>query len=183
MQTTFVVFIGISLDGFIARLDGAIDWLNEANQLVPSGEDCGYAAFMVAADALLMGRKTFEKAMSFDEWPYGDKPVYVFSNMLKELPASAPASAALVGGSTTEVAARLTGKGHRRIYLDGGKTIQSFLRDGLVSKITITTVPVLIGSGLPLFGPLKQDLKLKHLCTYAYPFGFVQSKYAVQTSV
>jgi dihydrofolate reductase len=176
---TLAVFVGTSLDGFIARTDGNIDWLHEANLLVPAGQDCGFSAFMASVDALLIGRKTFDVASSFDKWPYGETPVYVLSRTLKSLPSTAPSSVALISGTPDEVVALLGTKGHKKVYLDGGETTQLFLAAGLVSEITLTTLPVLIGSGRRIFGPLPNDLKLKHIGTEAYPFGFVQSRYAV----
>jgi dihydrofolate reductase len=179
MSPVFAAFIATSLDGFIARQDGSIDWLDEANALVPAAEDCGYEAFMSTVDGLVMGRRTFEQVLSFEHWPYGETPVYVLSRTLSELPKTVPASARLVRGSPAEVASMLSGHGHRRLYLDGGVTIQHFLAAGLVTELTVTTIPVLIGSGRALFGPLARDVRLRHLATRAYPFGFVQSRYAV----
>jgi dihydrofolate reductase len=179
MSPIFAVFIATSLDGFIARQDGSIDWLDRANALVPQAEDCGYEEFMSTVDGLVMGRGTFEQVLAFEQWPYGDTPVYVLSRTLDKLPETVPSSARLVSGSPSEVASMLASHGHRRLYLDGGVTIQRFLAAGLVAELTVTTVPVLIGRGRPLFGPLTHDVRLRHLATRAYPFGFVQSRYAV----
>jgi dihydrofolate reductase len=179
MLPSFAVFVGISLDGFISRADGDIAWLHEANRLVPPGEDCGFAAFMASVDALLIGRKTFDHAAGFETWPFGEKPVYVLSRTLQSLPASVPRTVILISGTPDEVTAQLGAKGHRKVYLDGGETTQAFLAAGLVSEITLTTIPVLIGSGRRIFGALPADVKLTHLSTHAYAFGFVQSRYAV----
>lgn len=177
---TCSVFIATSLDGFIARPDGNIDWLEAANQRVPLGEDCGYADQMASVDALVMGRATFEKVLGFPDWPYGNTPVYVLSRTLTTLPGHLPTSVVLCNaGSPAEVVALARSRGHERLYVDGGQTIQGFLAAGLIDTLTLTTIPVLLGQGLRLFGPLTQDVALTHLATLAYPFGFVQSRYAV----
>lgn len=172
------VFIATSLDGFIAGPDGAIDWL-PAPESDP-GETYGYDAFMASVDGLVMGRNTFEKALTFGAWPYS-KPVIVMSRTLD--PASLPEGLA----GKVEVSAlspdalmdALARRGWRRVYVDGGRVIQSFLRAGLITDMTVTRVPVLLGAGLPLFGPLDGDIKLRHAETRAYPSGLVQSRYVI----
>lgn len=173
------VFIATSLDGYIARNDGSIDWLEAVNALVPLGEDCGYAAFMSSVDALVMGSGTFEKVVSFSEWPYGEKPVWVVSNTLNRLPAHLPSQVQLVRGTPNEIASMAKQSGYKRLYIDGGRLIQSFLREGLMTELTITTIPVLLGSGRALFGPLDSDVKLELVSSRSFPFGFVQSTYCV----
>ncbi|MGL4576567.1 MAG: dihydrofolate reductase family protein [Burkholderiaceae bacterium] len=176
---TSCVFIATSLDGYIARLDGSIDWLDHANTVVPPGEDFGYAQFMADVDALVMGRNSFEQVLSFDPWPYADKPVIVLSTQWSVLPAGAPATATLSCESPAQLLTRLAAQGMRRVYVDGGVTIQRFLAAGLVEEMTITQIPVLLGAGRPLFGLLPADVWLEHVATHAYPFGFVQSTYRV----
>ncbi len=173
------VFIATSLDGFIARADGRIDWLDEANAVVPAGEDCGYSAFMSGVDALVMGRHTFELARSFAEWPYGATPVIVLSRRLAALPPGLPGTVRLVKAAPEALVAQLSAEGMRHLYIDGGVTIQRFLAAGLIDEVTITRIPVLLGAGRPLFGPLARDLRLEHLATRAFAFGFVQSRYRV----
>jgi dihydrofolate reductase len=172
------VFIATSLDGFISRTDGSIDWLDQANTRVPKGEDCGYEEFMSTVDALVMGRHTFELAKSFSEWPYGQTPVFVLSRM-NSLPGDVPNTVHLSNEVPATLVARLSAQGMRHLYIDGGLTIQRFLFDALIDEVTITKIPVLIGSGRPLFGPLSQDVRLEHISTRAFDFGFVQSKYRV----
>lgn len=176
---TCSVFIATSLDGFISRTDGSIDWLDEANRRVPPGEDCGYGQFMSTVDALVMGRHTFELARSFGEWPYGQTPVVVLSSRLASLPHGVPGTVSLSHEAPRALVERLSQQGMKRLYVDGGVTIQRFLSDGLIDDITITRIPVLLGAGRPLFGPLAQDVRLEHLSTRTYDFGFVQSKYRV----
>jgi dihydrofolate reductase len=168
------VFIATSLDGFIAREDGALDWLPD-----DGGEPHGYDEFMASVDALVMGRKTYETVLSFGSWPYGGKPVIVLSRTLSALAAPEGAVCRLMAGSPLEVASRLADLGHRHVYVDGGATIQGFLQAGLIQRLIITRVPVLLGTGIPLFGPLTRDLCFEHVATRAYPSGLVQSEYRI----
>jgi len=167
------VFIGTSLDGFIARLNGAFDFLPPGG-----GEPHGYDEFMATVDALVMGRKSFESILAFDKWPYGEKPVFVLST--KPL-GTAPVGALVerMSGAPAEIVSQLTARGIRHIYVDGGITIQRFLNAGLIQRLIITRVPVLIGSGIPLFGAVPSDILLKHVGTRQYASGLVQSEYVV----
>jgi dihydrofolate reductase len=173
------VFIATSLDGFIARSDGRIDWLDEANRLIPPGEDCGFASFFASVDALVMGRATFETLLKFPEWPYESKPLYVLSNTLTTLPPGTPGTVRLLAPNPEEVVRFCATQGHKHLYIDGGRTIQGFLSAGLIDELTITVIPVLLGEGIPLFTKLHADVHLRHISTQAYPFGFVQNRYAV----
>lgn len=181
MSISSSVFIATSLDGYIARDDGSIDWLERANAAVPEGEDCGYHAFMASVDVLVMGRNTFEKVLSFDGWPYGAKPVVVLSRSQVSLPASLPETVSVSSEHPQLLVKRLESGGAQHLYVDGGMVIQSFLRAGLITNITVTVVPVLLGSGRRLFGPLDQEIELIHVATKAYDFGFVQTTYRVVT--
>jgi dihydrofolate reductase len=173
-------FIATSLDGYISRPDGRIDWLIEANQLIPSEEDCGFAEYMSSIDAIVMGRNSFEQVLKFDEWLYGTTHVYVLSRTLHELPSGSPDTTSLLNCSPIDLATLAFQQGHQTLYIDGGVTIQSFLSAGLLSEITITVIPVLLGEGRPLFGKLPgADLKLKLESSKSYPFGFVQNRYVV----
>jgi len=175
-MTTGHVFIATSLDGFIARVNGGLDWLQDANA---AGEDHGYAAFIETIDGIYMGRETFKVSLGFDPWPY-DKPLIVLSTGLQ--PSDVPqhlADQISIARSVSEAVAEGTRRGWRRAYVDGGATIRSFLNEGLVQDMVITRIPVLLGSGLPLFGPTKADICLRHLETRSFPSGLVQSRYAV----
>ena len=183
MRPQCSVFIATSLDGFIARADGRIDWLEAANTTIPAGEDCGYAAFFASVDGMVMGRGTFETVLSFPTWPYGEKPVYVLSRTLAQLPQAVPPTLSLTSEPPTELLERLYAQGHRHLYVDGGRTIQGFLSAGLIQELTITVIPVLLGAGRPLFGPLWADVALELVSSREYPFGFVQSRYRVRTGV
>jgi len=171
---TASVFIGISLDGFIARPNGDFDFLPEGG-----GEPHGYNEFMASVDALVIGRNTFEKVLTFDAWPYGDKRVVVLSSHPVDLSAAVGGVVEQMAGPEAEIVARLAASGANHLYIDGGITIQRFLRAGLIQRLIITRVPVLIGEGIPLFGTLPGDKRLRHIATRQYPSGLVQSEYEV----
>ena len=170
---TTSVFVGTSLDGFIARANGEFDFLPPGG-----GEPHGYDEFMATVDALVMGRKTFETVLGFEKWPYGKKPVFVLSTHPL---APAPVGAVLerLSGRPAEIVSQLATRGIRHIYVDGGITIQRFLQAGLIQRLIITRVPVLIGAGIPLFGAVPHDIVLKHVATRQYASGLVQSEYLV----
>ena len=173
MKTT--VFIGTSLDGFIARANGDLDFLPPGG-----GEPHGYDEFMATVDALVIGRKTFEKVLTFDKWPYGEKTVVVLSTRpLARAPLGAVTER--MSGTPAEIVSQLTVRGIRHIYVDGGITIQRFLQDGLIHRLVITRVPVLIGAGIPLFGSIPRDIALRHVGTRQYASGLVQSEYVVDS--
>jgi dihydrofolate reductase len=168
------VFVGTSLDGFIARLNGEYDFLPEGG-----GEPHGYDEFMASIDTLVIGRKTFETVLALNEWPYGSKRVVVLSSRQLDL---SPAHGAIVeqmAGSPQEIAKKLSATGSRHVYVDGGLTVQGFLREGLIQKLIITRVPVLIGDGIPLFGAIPRDIRLQHVETRQYASGLVRSEYNV----
>ncbi|HEX2636114.1 MAG TPA: dihydrofolate reductase family protein [Gemmatimonadales bacterium] len=169
------VFVGVSLDGFIARADGGLDWLHAAG----SG-DHGYEAFIATVDALVIGRKTYETVLAFAAWPYGEKPVFVLSSH-PLAPAPAGATVERMSGDPAEIVSQLDVRGIRHAYVDGGITIQRFLRAGLIQRLIISRIPVLIGSGIPLFGPTEGDIALEHVATRVYATGLVQSEYAVRS--
>ena len=158
---TVSVFIGTSVDGFIARLNGELDFLPPGG-----GEPHGYDELIATVDALVIGRKTYETVLAYAEWPYGNKQVIVLSNRPIDL-------SAVRGGVVEQMA------GFHHLYVDGGITIQGFLRAGLIQRLIITRVPVLIGAGIPLFGALPQDIKLRHVGTQGYATGLVKSEYQV----
>ena len=166
------VFIATSLDGFIARQNGAIDWL--------PGDECephGYDEFIAGIDVIVIGRKTFETALSFGGWAYGKTPVVVLSTRRAELTAPKGAVCDFLSGSPGEIEAELSRRGFKHAWVDGGVTIQGFLRAGLIQRLTITRIPVLLGNGIPLFGALPGDIRLTHLATRWFPSGMVQSEY------
>lgn len=170
------VFVGTSVDGFIARSNGDLDFLDPPG----GGEEHGYTAFMASVDALVIGRNTYDKVLSFDEWPYGAKPVVVLSTRAIDLPRAPGAVVERMTGTPAEIVARLAARGAKHLYVDGGITIQRFLAAGLIQRLIITRVPVLIGTGIPLFGALPRDIGLEHVATRQYKSGLVQSEYLVR---
>jgi dihydrofolate reductase len=168
------VYIAVSLDGYIAKTDGSLDWLIEIPN--PDGIDFGFRDFINTIDAVVMGRKTFEKVLTFKEWPYS-KRVFVLSNSLRQLPGELVAKAEITRGNPREILTALEQKGFRNVYVDGGKTIQGFLELDLIDEMIITTIPVLLGNGIPLFGKLKFELKFEHVETQIYLGALVKSCY------
>ncbi len=167
------IFVGTSLDGYIARVNGEFDFLPPGG-----GEPHGYDEFMNTVDALVLGRKTFETALSFPAWPYGVKPVFVLSTRpLDRVPPGAVVER--MWGPPAEIVLQLDARNIRHIYVDGGNTIQQFLRAGLIQRLIITRVPVLIGAGIPLFSMLQHDIVLRHVKTREFATGLVQSEYVV----
>ncbi|KTD10619.1 methyltransferase [Legionella gratiana] len=175
------VFIATSLDGFIARDDGSIDWLIKANTVVSPGEDGGYKEFISTVDGLVMGRHSFEKVLSFEPWPYDDLPIVVMSSHLIEIPNHLKNKVSTSSEAPTDLVRRLTREGFKHLYIDGGITIQNFIADNLINELTITIVPVLLGSGCSLFGPLTHDIELDHIETKCIGGGFTQLKYRIHS--
>lgn len=172
------VFVGTSLDGFIARPNGAFDFLAAGSDA--DGASNGFDAFFSTVDAVLMGRNTYEVVLPFPAWPYGLTPVFVLtSRPLPPLPRDAVVEQ--LAGAPDEVLARLSARGFEHVYVDGGATIQQFLRAGLIDRLVITRVPVLVGTGIPLFGAVDSDIHLKHVGTRELRGGAVQSEYDVES--
>lgn len=174
-MTTAHVFIATSLDGFIARPDGDIDWLLQRDD--PT-EDHGYSDFIADKDVIVMGRGSYEKVLTFDTWFY-ERPVVVLSERLADspVPEALKSKVRFSNLAPMELMEDLKRQGVRRVYVDGGQVVQSFLCDGLIADMVITTVPVLIGSGRPLFGALQQDVELILVSSRCFPSGLVQSTY------
>lgn len=155
------VFIATSLDGFIARADGALDWLPGADPGAEDfdgtpGEDSGYEAFMAGIDVIVMGRATYDTVLDFGiGWPYPRPVVVLTSRPLDTVPEGADVRRDQ--GVVTDIVERLADDGFGHAYVDGGDVIQQFLAADLVDAMTITTVPVLLGQGIRLFGELPAD--------------------------
>jgi dihydrofolate reductase len=168
------VFIGTSVDGFIARPNGEYDFLPEGG-----GEPHGYDEFIESVDALVIGRKTFETVQAFATWPYGKKRVVVLSTRILDFSALREYPVEQMAGDPAEIVSNLAKRGFQHIYVDGGITIQKFLSAGMIQRLIITHVPVLIGQGIPLFGALPGDVQLQHVATKEFASGLVQSEYRV----
>jgi dihydrofolate reductase len=181
MGVQVCAFLATSLDGFIAREDGNIDWLEEANARVPDGEDCGFGKFFASVDTLVLGRKSFEKVLSFPQWPYGEKPVYVMSKKGIKIPEHLARTVSSTDQSPQRLISSLEALGMKRIYIDGGQIVRAFLSAGLLDELTITRIPVLIHNGISLFGTspydtevMSRDLWMELAECQSWPFGFVQ---------
>jgi dihydrofolate reductase len=171
---TNYVYIATSLDGFIADRDGGIDWLTGLSD--PEGSDFGFAEFLGGVDAIVMGRTTFETVLGFGVWPY-DKPVFVLSATLVEAPAHLAGKTEIMAGDPHSVVATLRGRGYQSLYIDGGRTIQGFLAADLIDELIITTVPILLGDGVPLFGRIGRALAFRHVSTEALTPDLIKSRY------
>jgi dihydrofolate reductase len=171
------VYIAASIDGYIATSDGGVDWLHEVPN--PDNDDFGYSEFVKNIDALVMGRNTFEKVLTFGEWAY-QKKVFVLSSSLTQIPAGLEEKVEILCGSLSEVLSEIETQGFRNLYIDGGKLIQSFLSEDRIDELIVTRIPVLLGSGISLFGELGAPLRFKHIDTVIHSNALVQSRYARQ---
>jgi dihydrofolate reductase len=167
------VFVGVSVDGFMARSNGAVDFLPDNPE--PHGE----REFFASVDAVVIGRKTYEWVVSYGEWPYGKMRIVVLSTEELDFSPFPKARVEQMSGEPAGIVAKLSASGASHLYIDGGVTIQRFLRAGLIDRLIVTRVPVLIGQGIPLFGSLPHDILLRHVRTQHYPSGLVQSEYEV----
>ena len=172
------VFIATSLDGFIARTNGDLDWLTGAES-APTEEDYGYQDFIDTVDTIVMGRNTFELTSTFDPWPYSGKKVVVLSSRPNAIPPHLVDGVEWLSLPPQHLVEWLAAQGATHLYVDGGKTIQGFLNAGLINELIITRIPILIGTGVPLFGPLDHDIALDTVATRQFENGFVQSRYRI----
>ena len=164
------MFIAASLDGFIARRDGSIDWLPAVDA---RGEDHGFARFFGEVDALLVGRSTWEVACGFDPWPYGGKRVAV----LAHAPREARHGETFHAGDPGAVLDALGREGARRVYADGGSVVSQLLAARRVDDLTVSIVPVILGDGIRLFQPPLPECALVLEATVPFPSGLVQLRY------
>ena len=170
------VYIATSLDGFIARPDGALDWLNGWQASAQDG-DYGYQAFMDSVDVIVIGRATFETVLSFGQWPYAKKVVVLSSRPAPDLPLLAQEQIEWLGLAPRALVDHLAAQGAQHLYVDGGKTVQGFLNAGLIDEIILTRIPILIGAGIPLFGAVTHDIRLHAIETRQFDSGMVQTRY------
>jgi len=174
---TLYAYIAQSLDGYIAGPNGEIDWLHDVEN--PESSDFGFTKFFEQIDALVMGRKTFEKVATFDEWPY-NKPVYVISSTVTSLPSKYYGKVILLNLKPSEIVEKLESDGLTNLYIDGGSLIQSFLSEDLIDKLIITTIPILLGDGIALFGKLESCIILNYESTEVFVNQLVQTTYSVK---
>ncbi len=175
------VFIATSIDGYIAREDGSLDWLVDTSG-EESGEDYGYAAFMDTIDTVLLGRNTFDVVAGMDQWPYTGKRVVVCSNTttVVDYPERIRGLFTIVAGSADEAWDVVCSEGAQHVYADGGRLIQALLRSGRINDVTITRIPIILGQGIPLFANTQRDILCEHVSTKDYNSGFVQSTYRLK---
>jgi dihydrofolate reductase len=166
------VFCGVSVDGFLARPDDGLDFLDAGGQ-----EPHGFEEFYGSIDVVVIGRRTFDVVLTFGKWPYGKKPVVVLSSRPLDFSSIKSGVVEQMSGEPGAIAAKLEKRGFKHAYIDGGVTIRRFLAAGLIDRLVITRVPVLIGEGIPLFGPLPRDVSLRHVATRCFRGGLVQSEY------
>jgi dihydrofolate reductase len=166
------VFCGVSVDGFLARPNHTLDFLDSGAQ-VPHG----FEEFYASVDVLVFGRNTFEVMLSFGKWFYGEKQVIVLSSRSLDLSSVKDGVVEQMSGEPADIVAQLRARGFKHAYIDGGITIQRFLAAGLIDRLVITRVPVLIGAGIPLFGQVPSDINLRHVATRCFNGGLVQSEY------
>jgi dihydrofolate reductase len=171
------IFCGVSVDGFLARPNHALDFLHTGEQ-----EPHGFEEFYDSVDVVVIGRKTFEVVLTFGKWFYGKKPVVVLSGRPLDFSSVEGGVVEQMSGEPAEIVTQLKARGFHHAYIDGGITIQRFLAAGLIDRLVITRVPVLIGAGIPLFGPVPRDISLRHVGTRCYNGGLVQSAYEVGAS-
>ncbi|MCK0147103.1 dihydrofolate reductase family protein [Arenibacter sp. F26102] len=175
MEKRNLVFIATSLDGYIADRNGGLDWLTSIPN--PEQTDMGYNEFMTQVDALVIGRKTFETVCGFEvDWPYA-KPVFIVSSTMESLAAEYRDKAELVKGSLTEILKQIHDKGYHKLYIDGGVTIQNFLKEDLIDEMTITTIPIVLGGGSPLFSQLSKELEFTLVTSKVFLNELVQNRY------
>ncbi|MCW8914352.1 MAG: dihydrofolate reductase family protein [Magnetovibrio sp.] len=175
MMTTAHAFMGMSLDGFIARQDHSLDWLMKFDT---TDEDHGFDAFMDSVDGLVMGANTFKTVLGFDSWPYTKKVVVMTRSLSpQDIPAELQDKVRLSSQSPEELMQQLRDEDWSRAYVDGGQLVQSFIRSGLLADITLTILPTLIGSGVRLFGALDADQDLELMNSQSFGSGFVTNCY------
>ena len=168
------IYIATSIDGFIAKKDGGIDWLFEVPN--PDSSDFGFSDFINNIDAIVMGRNTYELVLTFGNWPY-NKPVFVLSKTLKSVPNNLTDKVEILSGNPNFVVKELNSRNYLNLYIDGGKTIQEFLKQELIDEIIITRIPILLGEGIPLFDILTKDQKYEHIKTDVFNNALVKSHY------
>lgn len=170
------VFIAVSIDGYIARPDGGVDWLSTVEW---EGEDYGYKRFIDTVDTVVLGRNTYDAVLRFDSWPFDDKRCVVMTHR----PAAARHGEQLFSGKPEALVDQLAKSGARHVYVDGGSAIRAFLAARLIDRMTISVVPIVLGTGIPLFTPGVQEHWLVLEESRAFSTGLMQLRYRVARDV
>ena len=168
------IYIAASIDGYIAREDDDLDWLNTVADV---NEDYGFENFMSQIDTIILGRKTYKvaiKAYKSSDWPYTNKKIIVLSKTLKTV----IDEATLYSGDLVSLINLLYSEGTNHIWIDGGNTISQFLRLGMVDNMILSIIPILLGQGIRLFD-LNQETPCRLSSSQSYPSGLVQLRYAL----
>ena len=171
---TISVYIATSLDGYIATERGDIAWLEDFPN--PTNSDYGYFEFISGIDAIVMGRKTYETVVNMRPWPY-DKKVFVLSRSLFEVPPELVDKVEFMSGDIKTIAKKLAERGYKNLYIDGGQTVQGFLKKNLIDELIISTLPIILGKGIPLFSSPHERIDFQHCSTEVFEGGLVKSHY------
>lgn len=166
------VYIATSIDGYIARSDGSLDWLDQVGGF---DEDYGFKNLLDSIDAVILGRKTYEIASSVVDWPYKGKRTVILSNTLKTVRNDAE----LFRGDITQLVSQLNSDGIKHAWIDGGATISQFLDLQMVDSMTLSIIPVILGNGIPLFNVIGKELPCSLVSSQSYPSGLVQIIYEI----
>ena len=165
-----VYYVAASLDGYIADMDGGVDWLPQGES-----EDYGYADFYAGVDALVMGRRTYDQVLGFGQWPYAGKPVYVFTT---HPPDDNPHGVQFVQDDAVDFVRDVATQYDGTVWLMGGADLaEQFRRAGLIDEYMIHVMPTILGRGVPLFGGDAPPTRLQLVDSRAYDDGIVMLHY------
>jgi len=173
------VYIATSIDGFIARPDGDIDWLLRPEFNDAANVGLVYSEFISTVDAIVMGRHSFEKVLTFDQWYYEGIDVVVLSSQKVYIPDHLIGKVRNTSGTPDQIISELENEGKKHVYVDGGITIQRFMAAKLIDELTITVIPMLLGSGIPLFGNTGSEQQVELIDVFSSKNGTIQKRYRV----
>lgn len=169
-----ILYIATSLDGYIATPEGDLGFLSVVEQ---PGEDYGYSTFIKTIDTVILGRKTYDKVLSFGiPFPHADKRTYVITRT----PRATEGNIVFYTGSLPELVAQLKNENGKNIFVDGGaEVVHELMRHNLIDEFVISTIPVFLGEGIPLFRSGRPQLKLQLISSTSFEKGLVQSHYVI----
>ena len=167
-----ILYIAVSLDGYIARVDGGVDWLNGFTM---PGEDYGYAAFYKSVDCIVMGSRTYQQVLDFGDWPYPGKMSIVFTHRESRTDRE---DIEFSSGDVELILQNIKARGYDSIWLlGGGYLVRAFMTKGLVDEYIISIIPLILGEGIALFNPVKLEERLEFVEALTFPDGLVQLHY------